>query len=105
MVLPEVCISRVDHERAITHVELWDELLVVTEDVHAVFPAVVHTVKDAILGTSESVHLKLNQVRGELSDQVVKDCAHGRVMAQVHVGLITWQLFILFMTLVWQIDI
>ena len=51
--------------------------------------------KDAVGRTTQGVHLQLDEIGGELADQIVKDDAHSRVMAQVHVGLDDRFLFIL----------
>ena len=51
--------------------------------------------EDAVGRTTQSVHLQLDEIGGELANQIVKDNAHCRVMAQVHVGLVDRFLLIL----------
>ena len=62
MVQAEVGPRRIQEERTVAQVKLWDQLLVVRQDVLAILPGIVHAVEDAIRGTAESVHLELDEV-------------------------------------------
>ena len=51
--------------------------------------------EDAVCWPTKGIHLELDEVWWELSNQVVEGCPQGRVMTHVHVSLINWFFFIL----------
>ena len=61
---------------------------------HLILPSVVDIMEDSIRRSAIGIVLQFNQVCRELPDQVVEDNALSRVVAKIHVSLLSLLVFI-----------